>query len=386
MHPAPGIGALEQAAGNGNPHVLIRGQDVGHQGRHEGGHLKARHPTNQRQNGRHEPRQGPGGLHHPGEDHGAEDKPDRIEHARHAPSGEEAGNAFHTALAFKAGVEHGPAPRQGRWEPLKPCRRLGQGRGVLGQQREQQSQQRSRRDHGYGREAQHGQGQQEDQRQEAQGPQVVFRLKRRGQLGKDIGARALRRSAQPGEEQQGYGEGGQGGPQHVADMGKEIGLRNGSGEIRGLREGRHFVPEISAGDDGAGGDHGRKPQRFRRPHKGDAHGPGGGPGTTDGQGDQRADQAARRVIPVWGKQLRGEEDQIGHGSREYPGTDEGPHGQKNEAGGHGHGDGPHHRRFEGGPAVAMAQSQKPRHQGCEQQGDLVRTVGAVFSINGNGGP
>ena len=35
--------------------------------------------------------------------------------------------------------------------------------------------------------------------------------------------------------------------------------------------------------------------------------------------------------------------------------------------------------------MAVAEPQKPPHQGRKEQGDLIGTVGAVFSIDGNGG-
>ena len=68
-------------------------------------------------------------------------------------------------------------------------------------------------------------------------------------------------------------------------------------EDRRLRDRRHLVAEVGAGDDGAGRDRGSSADERRERDEGDAERGGRRPRAADGEPDQAADDAGRGVEP-----------------------------------------------------------------------------------------
>ena len=115
-------------------------------------------------------------------------------------------------------------------------------------------------------------------------------------------------------------------------MSEQWGAGNGGGQDGGVAQGRDFITEIGAGDDGSCYPAGGESLDFTNTHKSNAYSSDGSIGTADNYRDYSTDQTARAEEEVGMEGLHTVVDHGGHHATDHPAARQGADKEEHEQG------------------------------------------------------
>ena len=175
-------------------------------------------------------------------------------------------------------------------------------------------------------------------------------------------------------------EGGQCGPQHVADVQEQVVGGDRGRYVGGVRQWRHLVAEVGPGNHRAGGNGWVQAERSGNTHQCHTEGTGGGPAGTDAEADNSADQATGGVEPLRGENLHTVVNHRGYGTRENPAADQRTDCQQDQDSAKDQADAVQHPTFHLVPGKTVFHPHQGGNAGTQQQGDLVGAVRGVCAV------
>ena len=139
----------------------------------------------------------------------------------------------------------------------------------------------------------------------------------------------------------------------MPDVRVDVRSDHGRRQVGGVRQRRHLVAEIRAGDDRAGGDLRTQAQAEGDSHQADADGPRHGPRAPDRQGHQRAQQARGHVEHGGMQHLQAVTDHRRDRAGQHPRADQGPDREQDQHGADRNRDAVTYRLMDRAPAMTV---------------------------------
>ena len=169
-------------------------------------------------------------------------------------------------------------------------------------------------------------------------------------------------------------------------MGEKIRTGHGGGQVGRVRQGRHLVAHVGAGNDDAGRERGGNAQAGADAHEGDADGARRAPGRPRRQADDGADEKSGEKEEAGREDFQAVVDHAGDAPAEDPGTDDEADGHEDDDGLKGHGDAGDHPVLDLAPAdFEHPTTDEGRENSGEYDGDMSIDAEHEHTVTDHGG-